>query len=210
MFWVHAGTAPRIEKGFLDIAKEVNIAGWESLDLQIDKILIVKNWLEGKTSGWWILILDNADDINLLYGSPDTSRRLADYFPRSSNGAILLTTRNKQVGEKFTKARNLVRIPALTTAESIRLLTAKLDDNIYDEDSFTQLARVLDNVPLALVQAATYISLQSCSIFTYLDLYRQSDLVRIQLLSKEFEDDIRDHTTKNPICATFAISFEHI
>ena len=66
--WIHASTAPRIEKGYLDIAKEVNIVGWDSRDPRFDKTLLVKSWLEGNASGRWILILDNADDIDLLYG----------------------------------------------------------------------------------------------------------------------------------------------
>ena len=209
MFWVHAGSAPRLEKGYLDIAKEVNIVGWDSSDPNIDKLLLVKNWFEGKTSGQWILILDNADDTSLFYGH-DASSRLAEYFPRSSNGSILLTTRNKQVGLKFTTARNVIPVSALTTAESVRLLKAKVDDDTGGERSYADLANTLDNVPLALVQAAAYILEQSCPVSEYLDLYNRSDVIRIQLLSKDFEDDIRDSTTKNPVSATFAISFEHI
>ena len=209
MFWVHAGSAPRLEKGYLDIAREVNIVGWDSSDPNIDKLLLVKNWFEGKTSGRWILILDNADDMSLFYGH-DASSRLAEHFPRSSNGSILLTTRNKQVGLKFTTARNVIPVSALATAESVRLLKAKVDDDTGGERSYADLANTLDNVPLALVQAGAYILEQSCPVSEYLSLYNRSDLVKIQLLSKDFEDNIRDSTTKNPVSATFAISFEHI
>ena len=69
---------------------------------------------------------------------------------------------------------------------------------------------MLNNVPLALVQAAAYISAQSCPVSEYLELYSQSDSVKTQLLNKDFEDDIRDNTIENPVSATFAISFEHI
>ena len=179
-------------------------------DPQVDKTLLVKNWLEGNTSGRWILILDNADDIDLLYGGQDTLSRLANYFPRSSNGSILLTTRNKKVGIHFTTSRNVLSIPALTIKESVCLLTARLADDACNEHKNSQLATVLDNVPLALVQAAAYISAQSCSVSKYLELYSQSDSVKAQLLSKDFEDDIRDNTIRNPVSATFAISFEQI
>ena len=209
MFWVHAGSAAQIEKGYLDIAKEVNIAAWNSSDPEVDKLLLVKKWFEGETSGRWILIFDNADDMDLLYGH-NSSSRLADYLPRSSNGSILLTTRTKHVGIKFTTARNVVAVPALPTADSVRLLKAKIADDTCGEQSYANLADTLDNVPLALVQAAAYILIQSCSVSEYLDLYNRSDLVKMQLLSKDFEDDIRDSTTKNPVSATFAISFEYI
>lgn len=93
IFWVHASTRRRVEKDYLDIAQEVGIVGWDSPNPQIDILRLVKDWFEKTALGHWILILDNADDADLLFGSS----RLADYFPRSLNGAILLTTRNKLV-----------------------------------------------------------------------------------------------------------------
>lgn len=87
VFWVHAGTRQRIEKDYLDIAKEVGIPGWENSGC--DQLAVVKDWFERKIPGRWILVLDNADDIDMLYGD---SSRLADFFPRAANGIILLTT----------------------------------------------------------------------------------------------------------------------
>jgi NB-ARC domain len=167
VFWVHAGTAQRIEKGYLDIAETVGIVGWDSQDPRIDKLRLVKDWLEKPTSGPWILILDNADDVDLLYGKRNNPTRLADYFPRSQNGAILLTTRNKQVASKFTNIQNILQIQAFDNTESVNLLKAKVGDH-FDEHDYVKLARALDNVPLALVQAAAFVLEQSISISEYL------------------------------------------
>ena len=52
VFWIHAGTAVRVEKPCLEIAKLCNIPGLE--DTKIDKLRLVKNWLEGKDSGKWV------------------------------------------------------------------------------------------------------------------------------------------------------------
>lgn len=208
MFWVHAGTAERIEKDYLDIAKAVGIPGWE--DPKFDKLGMVKDWFERKALGKWILIIDNADDIDMLYGGPANSIRYADYFPRASSGAILLTTRNMKVGTRFTSSvQNLIHVQPLPVAESIRLLKAKIIANVNEED-YASLAIALDNVPLALVQAAAFITEQSSSISEYLHLYNQSDTTKIQLLSDDFEDDIRDKDTKRPVVITFFISFEQI
>jgi hypothetical protein len=48
IFWVHAGTAQRMEKDYFDIAQEVSITGWDSADPQINKLHLVKDWLEKK------------------------------------------------------------------------------------------------------------------------------------------------------------------
>lgn len=205
VFWVHAGTRQRIEKDYLDIAKEVGIPGWKNAEF--DQLGMVKDWFERQTRGRWILILDNADDIDMLYGD---SSRLADYFPRAPNGAILLTTRNKKVGIKFTGSdRNLVHVGSLPVVESIRLLQAKINLNLGAAE-YAHLADALHNVPLALVQAAAFILQESLSISAYLRLYDLSDAARIQLLEDDFEDDTRDKETQNAVARTLVISFEQI
>lgn len=203
---MHASTLQRIEKDYLDIAKKVGIAGWDSSDPNVDKLQLVKHWFEETISGHWILILDHADDVDLLFGSS----RLADYFPRSLHGAILLTTRNKQVASKFAPNRqHVLHVRAFEDSESVNLLKAKIGDQFGDDD-YIRLANALDHVPLALVQAAAFICEQEISIAKYLSHYDQSDTAKIQLLSEDFEDDMRDQDIKNPVAATFAISFEQI
>ncbi|KAI9654122.1 MAG: hypothetical protein M1829_000976 [Trizodia sp. TS-e1964] len=209
VFWAHASTAPRFRLSYGDIAKDVNIAGWDSPNPEIDILLLVKNWLESKASGPWILILDNADDIDLFYGRQENASRLAEYLPQSSHGSILLTTRNKQVALKFTTARNVIEVPPLDVKDSVALLTAKVGDSTC-EDDFAKLAKELDHVPLALVQAAAFISAQSLTAAEYLDIYNRDDLSKTELLSEHFEDDVRDDEIMNPVATTFAISFEHI
>ena len=205
MFWVHAGTRERIEKDYLDIAKKVGIPGWQ--DPKFNQLTMVKDWFERQTLGRWILILDNADDIEMLYGD---SSRLADCFPRASNGTILLTTRNKKVGIKFTESdRSLIHVESLTTEDSIHLLKDKISSESGEED-YAQLATTLENVPLALVQAAAYILMGSISISEYLQLYNHSDAAKLQLLDDDFEDSSRDEDTQNAIGLTLIISFEHI
>lgn len=205
MFWVHAGTRQRIEKDYLDIAQEVGIPGWESPEF--DRLDMVKDWFERRISGRWILILDNADDIDMLYGDHS---RLADFFPRGSNGAILLTTRNKKVGVKFTGSdQKLIHVQSLPKAASVLLLKSKLNAE-FGEEQYADLATALCNVPLALVQAAAFIMVESTSISEYLRMYHRSDDTKIQLLGDDFEDDTRDKETQNAVSLTLIMSFEQI
>lgn len=205
VFWVHAGSRQRVGKDYLDIAKEVGMPGCE--DPEFDQLVQVKEWFERKTRGRWILILDNADDIDMLYGA---SSRLADCFPRSSNGTILLTTRNRKVGVKFTGSdQSLIHVECLSDAESVRLLKAKIISDL-SEEHYTHLAAALHNIPLALVQAAAYILTERSSISEYLRMYDRSDAAKIQLLEDEFEDDLRDNDTQNAIAQTLVISLEQL
>jgi len=60
------------------------------------------------------------------------------------------------------------------------------------------------------VQAASFISVNSISVEKYLELYRQSDTPRMQLLSEDFEDEARDAQSKNAVATAWSISFEYI
>lgn len=205
IFWVHAGTAQRLEIGYSEIAKAVDIKGWDPEDPETDKLQLVKNWFEKTISGHWILVIDNADDVDLLFGKS----RLADCFPKSPNGFILLTTRNSQVATKFTVLNKKIQVTALKKEDSINLLKTKIGDQ-FGEHEYLRLANTLDHLPLALVQSAAFMHEQSISISEYLHLYNKSDNTKIQLLSEDFEDDTRDKDSKNPVAATFAISLKQI
>ena len=109
----------------------------------------MKEWFESEKSGKWLIILDNADDIDVLYAS--SSGRFADYFPRSDHGSIIMTTRNKQIGIKFATAKNIVDLPAMTDIESSMLLTVRLGEGQLDHRERIKLAEALEGIPLALI-----------------------------------------------------------
>ena len=154
VFWIHAATAERFRKASRDIAKEVDISDWQ--DPQADAWQVLKEWFESERSGKWLIILDNADDIDVLYAP--SSGRFPDCFPRSDHGSILMTTRNKQIGIKFVTAKNIVDLPAMTDIESSMLLTAMLGEGQLDHRERIKLAEALEGIPLALIQVISYIS----------------------------------------------------
>ncbi len=124
------------------------------------------------------MIVDNADDVDLLYGP---GNHLADgLLPRSTNGSILLTTRDKKVGVKFAAGpRNVIVIPPLTIFEAESLLAAKLGDAESDKESVRELSILLERMPLALIQAAAFIAENFLLIADYLQLYRKGDTIKI-------------------------------
>ena len=62
MFWVHASSTARIEEGYRRIAEAANLSGWE--DPKVDILRLVRAWLRDESNGRWIMIVDNADDLN--------------------------------------------------------------------------------------------------------------------------------------------------
>ena len=64
VFWVHASTFDRFEQAYRDIAKEISILGTE--DPQNDTLIIVRDWLNKPENGSWLLVLGNADNLDLF------------------------------------------------------------------------------------------------------------------------------------------------
>jgi hypothetical protein len=46
----------------------------------------VRPWLSAERAGKWLLVLDNANDPGILFGSGD-AKGIIDYFPESEKGA---------------------------------------------------------------------------------------------------------------------------
>ena len=207
MFWVYAYNAERLRKAFDDIAKQAKIPGHQ--DPEADTLRLVKEWFESDASGQWLLVIDNVDDTELLYPSAAQSIRYADCLPMSGNGSILLTTRNGKVGYKFAAAQNVLTLSGMAPEESVALLLTRLG-NSQPEESLKELAEELDQVPLALVQAASFLNQNNMTVGRYLQLYRQNDSSKIQLLSDNFEDEGRHTLSKRSIATTWSVSFEYI
>ena len=207
VFWVYAYNAERLRKAFDDIAKQVEIPGYQ--DPGADTPRLVKEWFESDASGQWLLIVDNVDDTELLYPSKAHCIRYADYLPRSETGSILLTTRNGKVGYEFAAAHDVLTLAGMNAEESVHLLSTRLS-NSQSEESLKQLTQELGQIPLALVQAASFINQNKMTVDKYLQLYHQSDSTKIQLLSDNFEDEERHALSKNPIATTWSVSFEYI
>ncbi|GLA01979.1 hypothetical protein AnigIFM60653_001272 [Aspergillus niger] len=205
VFWIHASTKARFLQAYDKIAQKVSIVGYKASDR--DSAYMVTEWFESDASRRWLIVLDNADDHSVWYGSD----RLADLLPRSGNGSILLTTRDKRVGLDFAGSPSrLVLLDRLDTPHGQELLASKLESQ-QDPDAAKDLVEELSGVPLAIVQAAAFMQHNGIDANEYLHMYRESPQWKMDLLSEEFEDGIRDKgSNKNPIATTWFISFEYI
>lgn len=189
------------------IAKEVGLQGCDHPD--VDILRKVKEWLESEESRKWLLVYDNMDDLGLMY--EQDGGRLATYLPRSNRGSIIITTRNRQIGVKFATMKNIIDVSALTHAESVTLMATRLGEPTAESNpELTKLAEALDGVPLALVQAISFVQENDSTPGRYLELYEANDRNKIDLLSQNFEDDTRDHELKNPIASTWIVTFEYM
>jgi tetratricopeptide (TPR) repeat protein len=224
VMWIPATNTDSLHQGYLVIARWLEIPGWDNEKADVKKL--VQEYLSKDDAGQWILVFDNADDIDMwmattrlehkeseqsAQGCLGKSRRLIDYLPKNTRGCIIFTTRDKKAAVKFTQ-QNIVKVPEMNWQAATELLKKCLAnaDLIEKEQNTAALLAELTYLPLAIVQAAAYINENGITPSDYLTLLKEKEEEMIDLLSEEFEDDGRYHNIKNPVATTWLISFEQI
>ncbi|KAI1365233.1 hypothetical protein F5Y08DRAFT_304790 [Xylaria arbuscula] len=209
-YWVPVIDLVSFENAYREIGRLLQLPGIN--DENTDTKLLVKTGLSDARAGSWLLIIDNADDTDMLFSCPN----LVDYLPFSREGSILFTTRNHEVTVRLDiPQENNVIVPNMDDDESTRLLQIGLKKGqMEDAESAKRLLHFLANLPLAIKQASAYMALnRNVTISQYLEICKSSNTNLINLLDKKFEDRYRykDYARRqNPIATTWLISFEHI
>jgi tetratricopeptide (TPR) repeat protein len=103
VIWIPATNIESLQQAYVDVARQLNIPGWE--EDKVDVKRLVQGYLGKKSAGRWLLVFDNADDINMWMAKQESepgSARLIEYLPRSSQGCIVFTTRDRKTAVKLT------------------------------------------------------------------------------------------------------------
>ncbi|KAG9235944.1 putative kinesin [Amylocarpus encephaloides] len=226
VFWVHASNAARFEQSFQDVADRIKIPGRQNPQANIFQL--VHDWLCDERKGKWALILDNVDEAGFLVEARRTGqdgqtsstesrnpRSLVSYLPQCPHGTILITTRSIDEALDLVEQRDLIAIDPMSSEDALKLFETKLggDDNGSDNANIAlKLLVALEFIPLAIVQAAAYISRRKSrySVREYLQSFRESDRKRSSLLEYNDKQLRRDREAKNSIILTWQISFEYI
>lgn len=165
---------------------------------------LVQEHLSSDKAGRWLLIIDNADDIGLVFDDLD------QYFPSSKKGVTFLTTRSREVVMSFAR-KDIVELQKMTTEEGIAFLTKIVgEDSRCGQESTMQLLEELNLLPLAIAQAAYYISRNNGTTTRYLELMHKTEKDRMRLASRDFRDNTRYRKMSNAVTATWLISFNQI
>jgi tetratricopeptide (TPR) repeat protein len=218
VFWVHASTRARFEEAYRDIADRLQLLGRS--DPKANVLKLVSDWLRDETNGRWVMVLDNVDEAETFFPSQKCQRDEADasahiplatHLPQSHNGAVLVTSRNKDAAAKLAGGYNKIKeVLAMDNSEGLQLLRNKLRDPPNDE-SAVELLRMLDGIPLAITQAAAYISRRArMTVARYLDEFRKNDKKRESLLNWDAGELRRDDSASNSVVTTWQMSFEQI
>jgi len=211
IFWVEGTDRLTFEKDVLEIGKRLNIPGID--DDKADVKNLVKQRLSAGTERW-VLILDNADEDALWGQHADAGTgisSLAHHLPRTTSGFIVITTRTPSVAA-FLSGKDVIELPMMSPDDGIQMFTQALrkPDLAMDLQATLMLLEELAYLPLAIIQAASYLNMTGRTVQTYLRLLDKPEEEVIKLLSKDFEDSTRYANAKNPVASTWLISLNHL
>ncbi|GKT58854.1 hypothetical protein ColTof4_10145 [Colletotrichum tofieldiae] len=189
VFWVRATTRAHILADFAKIAGVVKLPGRD--EAGVDILSLVCNWLGEEENSPWVMVFDGADDAESFsaeHSSPE-SAPLRDLLRYRTYGSIIITTRDREVAKNLfmhDDRRCIIEVKAMSQAHAIALLGRKMKMTSTREEIVAkqrELVDKLDRIPLAITQAASYITEEledeamtsdPCeTMSTYLDELRQ-------------------------------------
>src|SRR5947208_3565458 len=96
---------------------------------------------------------------SLSSGGSEQILPLVNYLSQSSNGLILITTRDKQVGERVAYREKPIMVLPMTEPEAERLLWSKAAQEVNSKImKSSKLLKILGYLSLTITQATAYVS----------------------------------------------------
>ena len=208
VFWVSALSAEVFEQAYAEIAKLLNISG--AVGLEEDMKVLVREYLNSNKAGRWLMIVDNADDIDLLEGT-QRAEGISKYLPDSDLGATVFTTRDRHLAHLIAGS-DVIELGRMPHQEAVDVLKHTLvrKSMLGDEDLTTLLLVELDYLPLAMTQAAAYMNCNTTSLQEYLDLIRSTEQDLVYVMSLEMRDHTRYKQASSAVAKTWLVSFDQM
>ena len=190
VFWVNATDAVQLMSGFSRIAKLLGVGTGTSSESEMD---LARDWLINNSG--YLLIIDNVDEDAIL---DQLHRRI---LRTGMNGTILITGRNESIRLRW----NAVEVSDMTLDEALTLFS-NITGTKVGSATAGALLKELGYPPLAIDQAATFMSETKYSIEEYWKLF---DTERSFLLQKYPSTQYNINGRQN-VMTTWEISFKRL
>ncbi|MEU2536899.1 FxSxx-COOH system tetratricopeptide repeat protein [Streptomyces iakyrus] len=153
VWWIPAEQPAQIRAAFVDLAQRLRLPTSAEANTAVPAVLEALRL--GKPYLNWLLVFDNAE-------SPET---VTPFFPQGGTGRILVTSRN---GQWVNMART-IEVDVFAREESIELLRRR-GPELTDEKA-NRLSESLGDLPLAIEQAAVWLTETGMPAEEYLELF---------------------------------------
>ena len=216
VFWVNGESNENVRKSVVEILSLVNISAsvTDNIEDILNKFL---SWLS-KMKRPWLLVVDNADELNDPTCPAGVKKMCKGMWQRThlpkKYGHILVTTRaNATESRTFLKISNddCLKLQCFSEEEGALFLMQRtgLRGNDLDPDAIC-LAKELGSLPLALEQAAAYISSSPIPL-NFKDYLNRYKAVKLRLLKQQHATALSlEAQHRLSIHTTWMMNFEYV
>lgn len=169
----------------------------------------IKAYFNQKSTRKWLVIFDNIDDIRIWNINNIINIILIDFLSESEQGYILFTIHSYKVAVKLASFYMII-----VTKPNIEIFIQILENLLVEKILFNNyiiilsLLKQLVFLSLAITRMVIYINKNSISLSDYLQLLQDQEPHVIELLSKDFRDEIYYKNIQNPVTLTWFIFFQ--
>ncbi|KXJ86587.1 hypothetical protein Micbo1qcDRAFT_186054 [Microdochium bolleyi] len=204
IFWLPVLSLQGFDQAYLEMGRRLGV---ETDPDEEDHKETIRAHMSSEEAGRWLLIIDNADDAELVLDSAGIN----DCLPESQAGRILFTTRSFDVGSAVA-GFDVIELHGMNPREAKELMDKSLisKQGGPDDAATAALLRELTYLPLAITQAAAYMHRNRISAGRYLELLHATKQNMVELMSKEFRDNTRYRESRNAVATTWQVSFDQI
>jgi len=218
IFWMQSESYDSFTSSCLELGREAGIIADRGAGNMADRtdekehLNRVREWLDNSSSGDWLMVLDNFDNLAV---HDDTGLRVAKHLP-VKRGRLLYTTRDASILGNFVPPNSGVFVPAMSDEEALQMFSNLLGieetaapDNA---DGAPELLDQLDNLPLAIAQAAAYIRETKVDISSYMRMFKECERNQHDLLNEALpvEDGHGNRYCSRAVTTTWKLTFDKI
>ena len=160
----------------------------------------------------FLLVLDNADDLDQFLGRAPGTTNLSSYLP--SKGDILITTRDPRFLGGFVPAGQGKRVRELERCDALSLLLKSIPSHLAGTARQEETEKLLDqlgDLPLAIAQAAANVTELQIDLSIYISAYRNRTERAIVMQEPFFDSEANDERNKlQSVYMTWEISFDFL
>ena len=189
VLWTQAATEAELIAGMVEVARVLELPEAAAPE-QALAVQAARRWLETETS--WLWILDNAD----------TPEIVEPFLPLERSGHILLTSRAQNFARLEIDPFKLPTFPSEEARSFLLERTRRAAPPTAESKALDELAEELGYLPLALEQAAAYLSEHDARFVDYLAEYRRRHL---KLLA---QGSVRED--REPVATTWSLNFDQV
>ncbi|KAL4911981.1 hypothetical protein BDW62DRAFT_215383 [Aspergillus aurantiobrunneus] len=206
IFWIPCTSSEAVEQACMAIAQIVGLQDVNSAEVKEH----IKTYFS-QNDQKWLLIFDNADDMDVWTDGSNNNLPLKDFLPVNNQGHVIFTTRNQELAVDLASSY-VTHVRELNEKTGVEFLEKSLirTDLLHDSHTTIALLEQLTFLPLAISQATAYINKKDITLSDYLILLEEQEADVVELLSKDFGDNGRYKDMQNPIAKTWLISFSQI